>query len=71
MVASDGTPASVKAAWDTVVRLHPDVAFGSGFDRALFASEASQLASMKVPVMDWSTLDSPGQGITFVQGRPE
>jgi ribose transport system substrate-binding protein len=25
---------------------------------------------MKVPVMDWSTLDSPGQGITFVKGGP-
>ncbi len=70
VVASDGTPASVQAAWASVVRLHPDVAFGSGFDRALFASEASQLASMKVPVMDWSTLDSPGQGITLAKGGP-
>ena len=70
VIPTNGTPASVKAAWDTVVRLHPAVAFGSGFNRALFASEASQLASMKVPVMDWSTLDSPGQGITFVKGGP-
>ena len=70
VIPTNGTPASVKAAWDTVVRLHPDVAFGSGFNRALFASEAAQLASMKVPVMDWSTLDSPGQGITFVKGGP-
>jgi ribose transport system substrate-binding protein len=70
VIPTNGTPASVKAAWDNVVRLHPDVAFGSGFNRALFASEAAQLASMKVPVMDWSTLDSPGQGISFVKGGP-
>ena len=70
VIPTNGTPASVKAAWDNVVRLHPDVAFGSGFNRALFASEAAQLASMKVPVMDWSTLDSAGQGITFVKGGP-
>jgi ABC-type sugar transport system substrate-binding protein len=70
VIPTNGTPASVKAAWDTVVRLHPAVAFGSGFNRSLFASEAAQLASMKVPVMDWSTLDSPGQGITFVKGGP-
>ena len=60
VVASDGTPASVQAAWASVVRLHPDVAFGSGFDRALFASEASQLASMKVPV--WTGLHWTARG---------
>jgi ABC-type sugar transport system substrate-binding protein len=70
VVASDGTPASVKAAWDTVVRLHPDVAFGSGFDHTLFASEALQLQAMHVPVMNWTTTDTVGQGITFVHGGP-
>jgi ribose transport system substrate-binding protein len=70
VIPTDGTPASVKAAWDTVVRLHPAVAFGSGFDRALFASEASQLAAMHVPVMNWTTTDTVGQGLAFVHGGP-
>lgn len=70
VIPTNGTPASVKAAWDTVVRLHPDVALGSGFDRALFASEASQLAAMHVPVMNWTTTDTAGQGLVFVHGGP-
>jgi ribose transport system substrate-binding protein len=70
VVPTNGTPASVKSAWDSVVRLHPAVAFGSGFDRALFASEDSQLASMHVPVMNWTTTDTAGQGLTFVHGGP-
>ena len=70
VIPTNGTPASVKAAWDSVVRLHPDVAFGSGFDRALFASEASQLAAMHVPVMNWTTTDTAGQGLVFVHGGP-
>jgi ribose transport system substrate-binding protein len=69
-VASNGTPASVKSAWDSVVRLRPDAAFGSGFNRSLFASEATQLSSMHVPILDWSTLDPSGSGITFVKGGP-
>ena len=70
VIPTNGTPASIKAAWDSVVRLHPDVAFGSGFDRALFASEASQLAAMHVPVMNWTTTDTVGQGLVFVHGGP-
>lgn len=70
VIPTNGTPASIKAAWDTVVRLHPAVAFGSGFDRALFASEVSQLAAMHVPVMNWTTTDTAGQGLTFVHGGP-
>ena len=70
VIPTNGTPASVKAAWDTVVRLHLDAAFGSGFDRALFASEASQLAAMHVPVMNWTTTDTVGQGLVFVHGGP-
>ena len=70
VVPSDGSPASVKAAWDTVVRLHPDVAFGSGFNHTLFASEALQLQSMHVPIMNWTSTDPVGQGITFVHGGP-
>jgi hypothetical protein len=70
VIPTNGTPASVKAAWDTVVRLHPAVAFGSGFDHTLFASEALQLQAMHVPVMNWTTTDTVGQGITFVHGGP-
>jgi ribose transport system substrate-binding protein len=71
VVPSNGTPASIKAAWDTVVRLHPDVAIGSGFNHTLFASEAAKLQAMHVPIMNWSTLDTVGDGITFVKGGPQ
>jgi ABC-type sugar transport system substrate-binding protein len=70
VIPSDGTPAGVKAAWDAVVRLHPAVAIGSGFDHTMFASEALQLEAMHVPVLNWTTTDTVGAGITFVKGGP-
>ena len=68
VIPTNGTPASVKAAWGMVVRLHPAVASGSGVDHSLFASEAMQLQAMYVPVMNWTITDTLGQGITFVHG---
>ena len=70
VVPTTGAPASVKAGWDTVVRLHPVAAFGSGFNHTLFASELAQLNSMHVPVLQWTTEDSVGNGIVFVKGGP-
>jgi ribose transport system substrate-binding protein len=72
IVPSDGTPKGVKAAWASVVRIHPDAAFGSGFDKTLYASELKKLNAMGVPVFSWATLDntlksSPGQ-ITLTKG---
>ncbi len=71
IVPTNGTPASIKAAWKSVVRMSPDVVFNSGFDKALFAAELKQLAAKKIPVFSWSSLDKPGGGITYTQGGPE
>ena len=47
----------MKAAWDTVVRMKPAAAFGSGFPSALFASEAKQLKADNIPVLEFATTD--------------
>lgn len=71
VVPTNGTPASVKAAWKNVARMNPDVVFNSGFDKALFAAELKQLAAKDIPVFSWTSLDKPGGGITYTQGGPE
>jgi ABC-type sugar transport system substrate-binding protein len=71
IVPSNGTPPSVKAAWDNVVRVKPAAAFGSGFDHTLFAQEAQQLSTDKVPVMQWATLDTSGNGVAYARGSTE
>lgn len=68
VIPSAGTPSTVKAAWDTVVRDHPSVAFDSGFDNSVFASELAQLKATNTPVMEWSVTDSPGNGVALVKG---
>lgn len=70
VVPSAGTPPSVKAAWDNVVRIKPAAAFGSGFDSTLYASALKQLNADKVPVMSWATLDKTGNGIALAKGGP-
>jgi ribose transport system substrate-binding protein len=57
IVASDGSPASVKSAWAQVVRMKPAAAFGSGFPSSLFASEAKQLKADNTPVFEFATTD--------------
>jgi ribose transport system substrate-binding protein len=75
IVPSNGTPASVKGAWGNVVRLKPDAAFGSGFDKTLYAGELKKLNALNVPVFSWATLDatlpdSNGK-ITLAKGGPD
>jgi ribose transport system substrate-binding protein len=67
IVPSDGSPQSVKSAWDTVVRLHPAVAFGSGFPSLMFSSEVKQLKSMGVPVMLLASTDTTGGNIALAK----
>jgi ribose transport system substrate-binding protein len=69
IIPTDGSPGSVKAAWDTVVRMKPDAAFGSGFPEALFASEAKQLKAEGVPIFEFATTDpTTGPQITLNRG---
>lgn len=60
------TPETVKAAWDQAVQAKPDAVVASGFSRALFEPELKQLAALKIPVLDMTTADSPGNGLTEV-----
>lgn len=65
VVASDGSPASIKAGWGQVVRLKPDAAFGSGAPSATYKAELGQLEAAGIPVILLATTDTEGNGITF------
>jgi ribose transport system substrate-binding protein len=60
------TPETIKAAWDQAVQNKPDAVIASGFSRSLFEPELAQLKSMNIPVLDLTTADSPGNGLTAV-----
>lgn len=60
------TPESIKAAWDQAVQDKPDAVIASGFPRVLFNPEVAQLKKMGIPVLDMTTADSPGNGLTAV-----
>jgi ribose transport system substrate-binding protein len=65
VIPSDGSPASIKAGWGQVVRLKPDVAFGSGAPSATYKAEVGQLEAAGIPVILLATTDTEGNGITF------
>jgi ribose transport system substrate-binding protein len=65
IIASDGSPASIKAGWGQVVRMKPDVAFGSGAPSATYKAEVGQLEAAGIPVILLATTDTEGNGITF------
>ncbi|MEN3361398.1 MAG: ribose transport system substrate-binding protein, partial [Mycobacteriales bacterium] len=62
------TAESIKAAWGQATSAHPDAVVTSGFSRALFNPELAQLAAAKVPVIDLTTADEPGDGLTAIYG---
>jgi ribose transport system substrate-binding protein len=70
VIPSDGSPAGVQAAWNTVVRLHPDAAFGSAFNATVFASALAKLQAMKIPVLQMATSDKVGNGVVIVKLGP-
>jgi len=60
------TPQTIRAAWDKAVADKPDAVIASGFSRALFNTELAQLKAANIPVIDLTTADSPGNGLTAV-----
>jgi ribose transport system substrate-binding protein len=60
------TPESIKAAWDKAVQDKPDAVIASGFSRSIFEPELAQLKSLNIPVIDMTTADPPGNGLTAV-----
>lgn len=65
-IDAGSTPEQVKAAWAQAVRSKPDGVVASGFPRAFFEPELKQLAEAKIPVVDLSVTDPPGNGLSAV-----
>jgi len=64
-IESTGAPESVKAAFDTAVRLHPTALLDSGFDKVEFAPELAELKKMHVGVFECCNTDPVGDGILW------
>jgi ribose transport system substrate-binding protein len=71
VIPSDGSPAGIKAAWDTVVRLHPAAAYGSGAPRAVYQSEIQKLKADNIPVVLLATADDAGNGVVMSTMRKD
>lgn len=65
------TAESIKAGWDQAVSSKPSAVITSGTPRTLFDPELAELSAMKIPVIDLTTADRPGGGITQVFGGPD
>jgi ribose transport system substrate-binding protein len=69
-VPHEGTPESVKAAYEQAVREAPDAVISSGFPRSIFEVELEQLAAKDIPVVQVTVTDEPTDGITAVVNGP-
>jgi ribose transport system substrate-binding protein len=64
------SPQQIADAYQQAVTNKPNAVIGSGFARALFASEVTKLSSMHIPVLEAFVGDSTGDGLTGVVGGP-
>jgi len=64
------SPQQIADAYQQAVTNKPNAVIGSGFPRALFASEVTKLSSMHIPVLEAFVGDSTGDGLTGVVGGP-
>jgi ribose transport system substrate-binding protein len=62
------TAETIQSAWQQAVSDHPDAVITSGFARALFNPQLAQLKAANIPVIDLTTADPPGDGLTAVYG---
>lgn len=65
------TAETIKAAWGQAVDSKPDAVITSGTPRSLFEPELAKLKAMGTPVIDMTTADSAGNGLTQVYGGPD
>ncbi|MFJ1969518.1 substrate-binding domain-containing protein [Streptomyces sp. NPDC087903] len=70
-IPTQGTPQSVQAAWTQAVRDKPDAVVASGFPRSVFAKQLKQLKDMDIPVVESSTDDKAGDGISILIDGPD
>ena len=64
------SPQQIADAYQQAITNKPNAVIGSGFARALFASEVTKLSSMHIPVLEAFVGDSTGDGLTGVVGGP-
>jgi ribose transport system substrate-binding protein len=62
------TAATIQTAWQQAVLDHPNAVVTSGFARALFNPQLAQLKAANIPVIDLTTADPPGDGLSAVFG---
>ncbi len=62
------TPEEIKAAYDQAIKDKPDAVLGSGYPRALFDPELSELKALDIPVIEFFVEEKAGNGITAVLG---
>jgi len=65
------TAETIKAAWGQAVDSKPDAVITSGTPRSLFEPELAQLKAAGTPVIDMTTADTAGNGLTEVYGGPD
>jgi len=64
------SPQQIADAYQQAITNKPNAVIGSGYARALFASEVTKLSSMHIPVLEAFVGDSTGDGLTGVVGGP-
>jgi ribose transport system substrate-binding protein len=69
-LATNGTPESLKAAFEQAARDKPDAVVGAGTPKAVYAAPLKKLAAEHVPVFMLSVTDPVGDGLTFVAYKP-
>lgn len=67
---TDGTPPTIKAAFQQVIREKPDGLIYNAADRSLINNELVQLEALRIPAAACCILQKPGRGITFVSEEP-
>ncbi|WP_327320203.1 sugar ABC transporter substrate-binding protein [Streptomyces sp. NBC_01235] len=70
-IATQGTPESVQAAYEQVLRDKPDAVVSSGFPRAVYAKQLAQLKAAGIPVIQSNADDVVGDGISLLKNAPD
>ncbi|KUO19483.1 sugar ABC transporter substrate-binding protein [Streptomyces dysideae] len=70
-IATQGTPESVQAAYEQVLRDKPDAVVASGFPRAVYARQLAQLKAAGIPVVQSNADEVMGDGISLLKNGPK
>jgi ribose transport system substrate-binding protein len=71
VLATDGSPEKIAAAWKQVANGDYDGVIGSGFPRSMFERSLLQLKAKNVPVIMVATTDPAENGISLVLDGPD